>query len=460
MIPARPPRSSGAFPRQFVLYPLVVAGYSWVLHWSYSELVSPSFSYLGYRYTEPTAEATLFAWLITTCVAFALPLKVGRPSGIMLWILYVVTVAPSILMAPYTSYLDDATALTLSLVVGGVYVVVALFQRPAPRALAWSVSPTSLWLVLGLFSVATYLLLVFTQGISVRSLNILDVYDVRAEYADEVRDVGLLGYLVTTQANVVNPIIVARGMVTRRWTLVAIAVFGQFVLYSTTGFKHMLFAILAWLVMYLLLRRRGGETRGSALLWGAAALILVSALIDEAAESNIMTSLFSRRFILTPGAFTSVYVKFFSENPQVHLGHSILRPFVDYPYDQTPPYVIGVWLAGDRTMAANANLFADGYANFGWLGMFGAGAVLLVYLKIVDRAAVGLPVIFSALVVVIPAVALSNTSVLTAMLSHGLLAAVVLLALVPRDTPSDFLPGRRRYYSTQTDRIQMGAGST
>lgn len=444
MIPARPTHSSGFSPRHLVLYPLVVAGYSWVLHWAYSELVAPSFSYLGYRYAEPSVEAMVFAWIIATCVAYALPLRVSRPSAIMLWVLYVVTVAPTILMAPYTSYLDDATALTLAIVIGLIFAIVALFQTQTPRALAWSVSPTTLWLILGLFSVATYLLLVFTQGISVSSLNLLDVYDVRAEYADEVRDVGLLGYLVTTQANVVNPIIVARGMVTRRWTLVAVAVFGQFVLYSTTGFKHMLFAILAWLVMYLLLRRKGASTRGSSLLWGAAALILVAALIDEAAESNLMTSLFSRRFILTPGAFTSVYVKFFSENPQVHLGHSILRPFVDYPYDQTPPYVIGVWLARDRTMAANANLFADGYANFGWLGMIGAGAVLLVYLRVIDRAAAGLPIIFSALVVVIPAVALSNTSVLTAMLSHGLLAAVILLALIPRDTPSDFVPSRRR----------------
>jgi hypothetical protein len=59
--------------------------------------------------------------------------------------------------------------------------------------------------------------------------------------------------------------------------------------------------------------------------------------------------------------------------------------------------------------------------------------VLLVYLKILDRVSVGLPVGVAAMVMTMPAVALSNTSILTAMLSHGLVVAVILLALTPRD---------------------------
>ena len=217
----------------------------------------------------------------------------------------------------------------------------------------------------------------------------------------------------------------------------AVAVGGQLILYSTTGFKHVLFGILAWLVMVIVLRRKGTQTRGSSLLIGATALVLIAAVIDSLASSNLATSLFSRRFIFTPGVFTSIYVRFFSENPHAHLGHSILRPFVDYPYELNPPYLIGEWMAGNPALAANANLFADGFANFGYAGMVGAGAVLLVYLRFLDRAAVGLPIVMSGMVVVIPAVALSNTSVLTGMLSHGLVAAVLLLALVPRDTPSE-----------------------
>lgn len=424
------------FLRKLVVYPAMVSAYAWTLHWAYSTLVAPKFAYLGYRYAPPSHDLVVITIAIATLLALlALPARLGRPSSIMIWILYVVTVAPTILMAPYTSYLDDGTALVLASTVAAVFAAVALAQSRDPRPLPWHLSSRTLWIAIAVFTIGTYLLLLFTQGLSVSALNLLDVYDVRAEYADEVRDVGILGYLVTTQANVVNPLIAARGITTRRWSLVLAAIFGQFVLYSTTGFKHILFAILAWLLIFLVLHRKGVSTRASTLVWGATGLMLVAAIVDTMVNANsLMTSLFSRRFILTPGVFSSVYVRFFSENPQVHLGHSILRPFVDYPYDATPPYVIGAWMAGLPDMASNANLFADGYANFGWLGVVGAGGVLLIFLRIVDRAAVGLPIFVSALVLVIPAVALSNTSVLTAMLSHGLVAAVILLAWMPRLT--------------------------
>lgn len=418
-------------------FPLLVAIYGTVLHRVYAELITIPFGYLGYRYEAPTLEAQIVAWMIATAVIYTLPRRLNRPSSVMLWVLFSVTVAPSILMAPYTSYLAPRDALIMSFVVAGVFSIVALAQSKQPRPLGWNVSPTSLWIVLAIFSGTTYLLLMFTQGLSFEFLAILDVYDVRAEYVDEIRSVGILGYLVTTQANVVNPLIAARGFVHRKWSLVAVAVVGQLILYSTTGFKHVLFGILAWFVMVVVLRRKGGDTRGSRLLIGATVLVLFAAIVDSLASSNIATSLFSRRFIFTPGVFTSIYVRFFSENPQAHLGHSILRPFVDYPYELNPPYLIGQWMANNASLAANANLFADGFANFGHLGMIGAGAVLLVYLRFLDRAAVGLPMIMSGVVVVIPAVALSNTSVLTGMLSHGLVAAVVLLALVPRDTPTE-----------------------
>jgi hypothetical protein len=417
--------------------PLLVALYAWALHWVYSELVTTQFAYLGYRYTDPSPDGQIIAWLIATAVIFTLPRRLDRPSAVMLWVLFSVTVAPSILMAPYTSYLAPIEALTMSLVVGATFGVVALAQRGERRALGWNVSPTSLWIVLALFSCVTYLLLMVTQGLSFQFLAILDVYDVRAEYVDETSSVGILAYLVVTQANIVNPMIAARGFVHRKWGLVAVAVIGQLILYSTTGFKHVLFAILAWLVIIIVLRRKGTQTRGDRLLLGATALVLIAALVDSLANSNVATSLFSRRFIFTPGVFTSIYVRFFSENPQAHLGHSVLRYFVDYPYELNPPYIIGQWMANNPSLAANANLFADGYSNFGYLGVIGAGIVLLVYMRFLDRAAVGLPIVMSGMVVVIPAVTLSNTSVLTGMLSHGLVAAVLLLALVPRDTLSE-----------------------
>lgn len=417
-----------------VVYPVMVGVYAVVLFWVYSQLVTGPFAYLGYRFSEPTPLLMVLVWIVASLVALALPARLDRPSSVMIWILYAVTVAPTILMAPYTSYLDDPSAILLSVAVALVFAAVVLGQNPAPRSLRLSVSPRAIWVFLGVFSIATYAMLLVFQGIQVSPFNIDDIYGVREGFADEVGNVRILAYLVQTQANVVNPFIAAIGLVTRRWWVIAIAVAGQVLIYSTTGFKHVLFAILAWLVVVIILRRNGKRTRASVLVWGASALVLAAAAVDRATGGYLATSLFSRRFIFTPGLFTSVYAHFFSIHPQAHLGYSVLAPFVDYPYDTTPPFLIGEWMAGVPTMASNANLFADGFANFGLLGLVGAGAILLVYLRVLDRAAVGLPIVVSALVVVILAVALSNASILTSMFSHGLVAAVVLLAWMPRNT--------------------------
>lgn len=418
--------------REFVTLPLAVMAYALVLHWVYANLVTELFSYLGYRFTESAPELEVLTWFMAVGVALLLPRKLDRASSVMLWILYSVTAAPAILMSTYTGYLDTATALTLSLVIALVFSAVALGTRAAVTPLRFSVSSTSFWIILGLFSAMTFGVLAYTQGLSLRFINLLDVYSVRDDYSDSSQGVGLLSYLVFTQANVVNPVVIARGIYSRRWLPVALGIIGQLVLFSGTGFKAILFSIPALIVVALMYRRRAAPS-GSMFVWGSVLLMLTCAAIDGLQNSSLLTSLLSRRFLITPGVFTSAYVKFFGENPSAHLGYSVLKPWVDYPYNATPPHVIGAWMAGLPGMAANANLFADGFTNFGWAGIVGAGAILLVYLRILDRASHGLPSGVSALVVVMPAVALSNASILTSMFSHGLVVAVLLLAFAPRE---------------------------
>ena len=129
---------------------------------------------------------------------------------------------------------------------------------------------------------------------------------------------------------------------------------------------------------------------------------------------------------------TSVYVDFFGDNPPAMLGQSVLRWWVDYPYDRSIPLEVGQYLQPGGALAANANLFADGFANFGAAGVVGTGALLLVFLRIVDHAARGLPLAVGAMVMVMPSITLSNTSLPTAMLSHGLAIGTLILVLAPR----------------------------
>lgn len=425
-------RRTLAFPfRAFVIVPVSVAIYGVLLHWAYSGLISPAFRYLGYTYEDPTVEVVIINWMCATAAALVLPRTFRKVSTVVLWLLYARVGATTILMAPYSGYLDDSEVMTLGVTIALIFVGIALGLKGEPRGLGMSLSGTSFWLVLVIFSLATYALLAFTQGLSLSFVSFYDVYDVRDEYSENSDSVGILRYLLLTQANVINPMFFARGIFTRRYLWVAFSIVGQLVIYSGAGYKGTLFAIPAWIVIAIILRMRKAD--GMMLVWGASALIAVSAIMDILLNSLLWTSLFSRRFLTTPGLLTSVYVEFFSNNPQAHLGHSILSPFVSYPYEVNPARLIGAWMANQSSQSANANLFGDGFANFGWAGMVGAGVVLWIYLRLLDRAAVGLPLMVAGVVMTMPAMAISNSSILTAMLSHGLAVGLILLAIAPRD---------------------------
>ena len=67
---------------------------------------------------------------------------------------------------------------------------------------------------------------------------------------------------------------------------------------------------------------------------------------------------------------------------------------------------------GPRVSAANANFLADGFANFGVIGVLGAGLGIGLYLKAYDAASVGLDVAVSAAAITMVLVAWTNTCLL------------------------------------------------
>lgn len=428
--------------RAFVLVPLAVTAYSLALHGVYLYFIYAPFRYAGFRYESPAVSTTLIVLLATTGVALTLPLRLTRPSGIVLWVLFVVVIAPSILMTPYLGILGEPGTYALILSIGVAFSIVAIATRQKYSASKhnWSLPPLVFWSVIGVFSAAVYIYTGLAAGLSLRLVSLNDVYDVRADYADVLADSRLLGYVVSTQANVVNPVIIAAGLYSRRALPIILGVLGQFLLYSSTGFKTILFSIPAILIVGTLFRfnRRPSALR---LLWGATGLLAVVSIIDSLQGGILWSSLLARRFLFTPARLTSIYLDYYSNHPFHLLGNSALAPWVTSPYQYGPPRTISLYLTGSASTSMNANLFADGFAQFGWFGIILISLVLIAFLRLLDRAGRGLPTAVAAVVMIMPSITLSNTSIITAFFSHGLLAALLVLAFAPRN-----VWGRRRAY--------------
>lgn len=428
--------------------------YALSLHWVYAQLVTVQFAYAGFTYRAAPPHVTIATIALACAIAATLPRRPSTVSHVVLWVLFAVGVAPAVLMSAYTGYLSASEALGASATVAAGFGIATLGTRlldaraaanggaslspfaPRPGANPRRRMPpgTAFWSICGLHSAVTYAVMAATTGITLRFVALDDVYDVRAAYREETQAHGLLNYLLSSQANVVNTAIMARGMTRRNVPLIAVGVLGQLLLYSGTGFKTILFSFPAVLLVALATHVSRGRVRapGLAYVVGPVVLMVVAALADELQGGLLWTSLFARRFLITPGLLTSVYVDFFDENPPARFGRSFLRWWVDSPYDRSIALEVGQYLQPGGTVAANANLFADGYANFGPVGMIGVGLVLLAFLRCVDWAARGLPLTAAAMVMLMPSITLTNTAVTTAMLTHGLALGTLVLAVAPR----------------------------
>jgi hypothetical protein len=129
------------------------------------------------------------------------------------------------------------------------------------------------------------------------------------------------------------------------------------------------------------------------------------------------------------------YFEFFSSHPKGHLGYGILRGVVTYPYPVDPAHLIGSVYYGSSDTSANANLWADAFSNFGFGGIAGFTIVLAAFLSVYDGIAVHRDLRIAALLIVVPSFALTNTALLTTLLTHGLFLVLILLVLMPKTEP-------------------------
>lgn len=431
--------------------------YLYVLQSVYQLQIAPAFSYLRYTYRDPDPVHYGVAILLVVALALILPRRISQPSHVICWLLFVVAVAPSIVVPQYTDVLRSDDALEVALWVFVSFLPVATLgtrravRGSVPRVI---VSPSAFWTGLTVLAVLVFAYVVSQVGITFDLPSLSDVYGVRAEYAaTEASSSKLLSYSTPLLANVISPLLMARGLLARRWIWLAAGLLGEVFIFSFTGYRSALLSPLAVFAVWLLFRRRE-KPAAVMVLVGVVLLTLATWGLDRLFDTLEFTSLLVRRFLITPGLLTGAYVWLFADIEKAHLSHSFLSPFFQYPYSREPPQLIGELFFGNAGTNANANLLADGFANFGFLGMLLECLVLMVVLWIIDDACRGLPVRAAALVFVMPTLSLADSGLFTTLLTHGMGAATVACLLMPRtgwQPEPDARRPRRRLRSRDPD---------
>jgi len=396
----------------------------------YERVVVPVWGYEGFR-SRTTPGRAAIAWVLAVLPSLWMPIKLKRPSQVVYWLLYLLVLAPACLVPIYS--LEDQSsgpiflAVCLVTVFGFTGLIYRLPLLPLPRM---HLENYEFGLILALLSISCYGLMVSSFGFQFHYVSFKDTYIVREQFKNSLDQAPtLVAYAIGWQAWVINPFVMAMGLRSRRKLWVLAGAMGQFAIYSITAFRAMFFS--AGLLIYLLWAMRSNKAFGTrlaatwtAIFGGAGALQLVG-------YSVIPASLVTERMTALPGLLTGYYYEFFSSHPKVHLGHSILKSLVDYPYAVEPPYLIGFLYFHNASNDANANVWADAYANFGYPGIICFTLLLAIVLWLYDSMAVGRDGRVAALVIALPAFSLANIGLLTSLLSNGIGLAMLLMYLMP-----------------------------
>ena len=398
-------------------------------------ILAPLFGYQGLTYRSASTWTQISVLgLILLCTALT-PVRYRQPSDGVLYVLLPLVVIPVLAVAATdVLFADVATDMIIS--VAGAYLLLAACSMvPRPQGNSASRLPLRQpWTIAVLLSIASYGLMFATFGIRFRLLSFSDVYSVRAVFTEQAS--GPLSYLLNWQANVINPLFIVYGIRSRRRPPLVAGMLGDFLIYATTGYKSIVFSALAVIAIIFALQQKKSATRspaaGMRLGLAFAGLVVVAYIVDTIGHSIIWSSLFVRRMSLVAGVNTGYYFQYFGVGPKAHLAYGVFGSILGETAVVPPPQQIAIAVYHTTVGNPNANMWADAYANFGYIGVVIFTLVLASFLWALDRVAQNVDRRVAAVLVTVPALTLANSGLFTCLLTHGMLLALLVISQWPR----------------------------
>lgn len=392
----------------------------------YVQGIAPLFGYMGF-----TSNLMLVPYLISWAAMLAFAPFVAAMNGKKTPSDLLLCCINYIYFIPMTSYFGCKGAVSAAFFAIGLvfWVVLLAYQRWIPRV---ALKPLAQWHSQRWMTISTVAACLFVMYVSGRytgfrlTFNFLDVYGIRTEAAGYAMS-GIESYLLGLM-----PILLALMLLywlgEKRY-LVALGICVVYLfLFSISAHKSTFFFLLIALACHFLYRPWMYRWLPGWLTAGVAAAILERKIIG----SFHLLSLFFRRVMYVPVSLSELYFRYFQENPLNLYREGIMGKFSFNPiYSTSIVRVIGEF-GGNPQTNANNGLLGDLFANLPVvLGLLLLPLILVICLRLLDAAARHVPEKLAIPLCVYFAVSLSNSVWSTVMLTHGFLAACVLLYLFP-----------------------------
>lgn len=399
--------------------------YKIILDFSYYFLISKIWAYSRFELNFNGIKL-IESFFLLFIIFVLIPKTSKRLSSIIIWLLILLSYIP---MLTLFAFMDQPRSYMYA-VTGFWILVFLLLELPEISILSLKKSQSKIIyysLFVSLSMIVLFLIYKYL-GFSF-NFDLQKVYDIRSRYVE--LKVPFAGYLFNWMGYIVNPIFFAICITKKKWNLAVPIVILQFLLFSTTGMKTFLFVMPFILILIFIVTQR------RPFFWitvGLAGIILIGIFSYVLFDDLWVSSLFARRTLLVPAQLSFLYYDFFSKNVHTFLSHhQVFRFFLNYPYHLNPPHLIGEVYFNRPQMGANNGIYADAYMNFGFIGLVLWAIFLAITLRLIDSFTKEKDIRITVSAIAMPVMSLINSALLTCLLTHGLLLALIFLYLLLKE---------------------------
>ena len=409
-----------------------------VLDLTYIFVVAPQFASTGF-----TLDISVVKWaesyLLTVIIGLLVPLRLERPSDLLLGLFASVTFAP---LFTYYSLTDSPRSFMYMMF--SCFIVVATARRiPWPKIPRLKSGPSIALALCITGLLATTVFVISSGAYELFNLDMARVYEFRSALAS--LDGGVMAYINSWSFRIFNITMLAWAILRKHHKLVPVVLLAQVVLFGVSSHRSVLFAPVLIIGLVILSRFKSAPRL---IVWMTTVSVSLSALFFLIFGNVNPVSLFARRLLFVPAFLDFQYYEFFQTAGFVRMSNGVLSFLFEYPFSELPPTLISEYAYGVDTVWANAGYIATSYMHFGWIGVVVLSALVGYLLSLVDHLTVGhVPVWFGLALVSVGFVMLfTGGDFGTTLLTHGLGVSMLLLWLL--SSSEALSPGERVVHVT------------
>lgn len=421
--------------RQRLLLILGMTLYVGFYQWMYINYLYPTWAYFGFDYHPPATRFLVLAWALSLLPSLWMPIELQRPSQLAYWILYIVTIIPSMFVPLFVNINPPAEISMLMVVLFmGFAAAGSSYLLPLIKLRKRTISQKTLWIVVGCLACGFAIWVIAVFGSHLKLVSFENVYDQRFG-ANDVTEDSLVSYAFMGLNGAIDPFLMAYGLYYRRKWMFLAGMLGQLLVYSAIGTKASLLSVV-FIPGFYFLFRIGRLPFGLKMCFGAVALIGGASIAFAMSGYDPGLLLYAVLFVVLQrtlslgGLVTAWAYNFFQQNPLTYYSNlQIVKWFVHDPYQGAVRHEVGSFYMGANVEVDGlGHMFAtDGIAALGLAGILIVGIVCALVFWFLDSAAQRHDPRLPALVVTYAAYNIANNSIFTTLFSGGLALLMLLL---------------------------------